>query len=277
MKIRAVLVLTLLAAVGLQTRSQAQYLSLGTAQNFAVLGGSTVTNTGSSVITGNLGVDPGTAVTGFPPGVLNGTTHLADAVALQAQNDVTTTYNVLAGMASTSNLTGKDLGGMTLTPGVYTFSSSAQLTGNLTLNFQGNANSLFVFQIGSTLTTATNSSITAINGGDGCNVFWQVGSSATLKTASAFQGNILADQSITLDTGATILDGRALAQNGAVTMDTNTVSIAGCPIISGKAGTFGPPVPEASTSLQLCAMCMFSVLGLRRARRSTRRHNSSTG
>ena len=150
--------------------------------------------------------------------------HAADAVALQAQNDLTTAYNAAAGLAPTQNLTGQDLGGLTLTPGVYFFSSSAQLTGTLTLNDLGDPNAQFVFQIGSTLTTASNSSVVTINGGSmpGCNVFWQVGSSATLGTGTAFEGHILALTSITLNTGATILDGSALARNGAVTLDTNS-------------------------------------------------------
>lgn len=198
--------------------------SLGTAQNFAVLGGSTVTNTGPTTINGDLGVSPGSAVTGFPPGtVTGGTIHAADAVAAQAQNDVTTAYNALAGTACNVNLTGQDLGGLTLTPGVYCFSSSAQLTGTLTLNAQGNADAVFIFQIGSALTTASNSSVSVINGGQNCNVFWQIGSSATLGTNTHFIGNILALTSITLQTGTT-LAGRALARNGAVTLDTNDVS-----------------------------------------------------
>ena len=201
---------------------------LGTEQSFAVLGGSTVTNTGSSVITGDLGVSPGSAVTGFPPGIVTGgTIHAADAVALQAQTDTTTTYNNLAGQTCTSDLTGQDLGGMTLVSGVYCFSSSAQLTGVLTLDAEGDSSAAWVFQIGSTLTTASNSSVLVINGGQECNVFWQVGSSATLGTTTSFIGTIVALTSITLNTGANI-SGRALARNGAVTLDTNNVAVAEC-------------------------------------------------
>src|SRR6185436_16974021 len=164
---------------------------------------------------------PGTAVTGFPPGtVTGGTIHLNDASASQAQSDVTTAYNALAGTACNVDLTGQNLGGLTLTPGVYCFSSSAQLTGTLTLNALGNPNALFIFKIGSSLTTASSSAVQVINGGINCNVFWQVGSSATLGTGTSFVGNILALTSITLTTG-TKLSGRALARNGAVTMDSH--------------------------------------------------------
>ena len=197
---------------------------LGALQSFAVLASSTVTNTGSSVVTGDLGVSPGSAVTGFPPGlVVSGTIHAADAAALAAQNSVTTAYNSLASQACTQDLTGQDLGGQTLTAGVYCFSTSAQLTGTLTLNAQGNASAVFIFKIGSTLTTASGSSVVLINGGSPCNVFWQVGSSATLGTTTSFAGNILALTSITLTTGASVT-GRTLARNGAVTLDTNTVN-----------------------------------------------------
>ncbi len=202
---------------------------MGTEQSFAVLGGSTVTNTGSSVITGNLGLSPGTAVTGFPPGILTGVMHAADAEALQAQNDTTTAYVNLAGQTCTSDLTGQDLGGKTLVPGVYCFSSSAQLTGALTLDAGGDAGAVWVFKTGSTLTTASNSSVLLKNGAQACNVFWQVGSSATLGTGTAFAGNILALASITLTTSASV-SGRVAARTGAVTMDSNTVTIPVCNI-----------------------------------------------
>jgi type VI secretion system secreted protein VgrG len=201
---------------------------LATAQAFAVLAGTTVTNTDATTVHGDLGVDPGLAITGFPPGIVSdGTIHAADAVALQAQDDTTAAYTTLAGEASTANLSGEDLGGMTLTAGVYSFSSSAALTGALTLDGQGNPAAVFVFQIGSTLTTASNSSVVLTNRAQGCNVYWQVGSSATLGTTTAFTGSILALTSITLDTGATV-SGRVLARNGAVTMDDNDVSIPTC-------------------------------------------------
>ncbi len=221
--------------------------SLGTAKSFAVLEGSTVTNTGPTVVRGNLGVWPGSAITGFPPGIVvpPGTIHAGDAVAQQAQNNVTTAYNNLAGQPCDVDLTGQDLGGKTLTPGVYCFpNTSAQLTGTLTLNAQGNPDAVFIFQIGSTLTTASNSSVLVINGGSACNVYWQVGSSATLGTATAFKGNILALTSITLNTRADILPGRALARNGAVTMDDNRVSIEGC-----APPATSTPVPATKTAV----------------------------
>jgi Ice-binding-like len=201
---------------------------LGSAQSFAVLAGSTVTNTGPTSIAGNLGVDPGLAVTGFPPGlVTGGTIHAGDAVALQAQSDVTTAYNALAGEVCNVDESGKDLGGLTLTQGVYCFSSSAQLTGKLTLDAEGDPGAVFIFQIGSTLTTASNSSVVVINGGVDCNVFWQVGSSAVLGTTTVFVGDVLALASVTLTTGAGV-SGRALARTGAVTMDTNVIAMASC-------------------------------------------------
>lgn len=206
-------------------------INLGTSQSFAVLGGSTVTNTGATAITGNLGVSAGSSVTGFPPGIVTGgAIHAADSVAAQAQSDLTTAYNAAAGLPCGVDLTGQNLGGLTLTPAVYCFTSSAALTGTLTLNFQGNPNSVFVFKIGSTLTTASGSSVVLSNtGGTSCptNLFWQVGSSATLGTGSTFAGNILALTSITLNTGAA-LTGRALARNGAVTLDTGVVNTSAC-------------------------------------------------
>jgi hypothetical protein len=235
--------------------------SLGTAQSFAVLGGSTVTNTGASVITGDLGVHPGSAVTGFPPGVVTGTIHAANATALQAKNDLTTQYNSLAAAACVANLTGQDLGGLTLTPGVYCFNSSAQLTGTLTLNAQGNANATFIFKTGSTLTTASASSVLMINGGNPCGVAWQIGSSATLGTTTSFIGNLIALTSITLNTDANIV-GRALARNGAVTLDSNNISFAAC-------GAGIPPVPTLSewAMIGLAGMlCLTAVFALRRRR-----------
>jgi Ice-binding-like len=200
---------------------------LGLAANFAILAGSTITNTGPTVVQGNIGLNPGTSVTGFPPGtVVNGTIDTSgDAVLIQAKLDLSTAYNTLVGEVPTTDLTGQGLGGLTLTPGIYHFNTSAQLTGTLTLDAQGDPNARFDFQIGSTLTTAAASKVNLINGANGDNVYWQVGSSATIAVNTIFAGNIVALTSITLVHGASITSGRALAENGAVTMDTNMVFI----------------------------------------------------
>jgi hypothetical protein len=203
--------------------------SLGAARSFAALGSTTVTSTGLTVITGDVGVSPGTAITGFPPAtVTGGSIHANDATAIQAHADAALAYGTLEGLSSipANNRSGTDLGGLTLAPGVYKFNSSAQLTGNLTLDAGGDSGALFVFQIGSTLTTASDSSVVVINGGadyDESHVFWQVGSSATLASGTVFTGNILAYASITLVTGST-MTGNALALNGGVTMESNTIT-----------------------------------------------------
>jgi hypothetical protein len=197
-------------------------VQLGTATSFAVLAGSTVTNTGPSSIEGSLGLAPGTAVTGFPPGLVsNGSTYAANAVALQAKSDLTTGYLDAAGRTPFV-VAGSDLGGTTLAPGVYRGSSSLGLTGTLTLNGQGDASAVFIFQAGSTLITASSSTVVLENGAQACNVFWQVGSSATLGSYSNFIGTIMALTSATLNTGVTV-HGRVLARNGAVTLQNDTI------------------------------------------------------
>jgi len=205
---------------------RAQAINLGTAATFGVLGASTVTSTGLTGIEGNLGVWPGTAITGFPPGIVSGTIYAADTVAAQAQADAFLAYTTAAALPSHGDLTGLNLGGLTLTPGVYSFSSSAQLTGTLTLDAQGNPNASFVFQIGSTLTTATASAVVLINGATECGVIWQVGSSATLGTSTRFLGNILALASITVNSAVTV-SGSLVALNAAVTLIYNQISAAG--------------------------------------------------
>jgi type VI secretion system secreted protein VgrG len=231
---------------------------LGSAQSFSVLGASTVTNTGSTLVTGGLGVSPGSAVTGFPPGmVIGGSIHAGDSVALQAQTDLTAAYTTAAATPCTADLTGQDLGGLTLTPGVYCFNSSAQLTGTLTLNAQGNPGAVFLFKTGSSLTTASNSAVLLTNGASPCNVTWQVGSSATFGTGTVFAGNILALTSITLNTGARV-SGRALARTGAVTLDTSNV--AGC------AGAI-TAVPTLSGSGMLLLAALLALFGAAAARR----------
>lgn len=217
---------------------------LGTAGSFAVLGATTVTNTGPTVVNGDLGVSPGNAVTGFPPGSVGGTIYAGEAVASQAQSDALVAYNALAGQACDVDLTGQDLGGMTLTAGVYCFNTSAQLTGPLTLDAQGDPNAVFIFQIGSTLTTASSASVVLINSADECNVFYKVGSSATLGTTTDFQGNILALTSITLNTGTTV-QGGLYALNGAVTLDSNVITAPVCdtPTNTPVPGTVVPNTP----------------------------------
>jgi uncharacterized repeat protein (TIGR01451 family) len=195
--------------------------SLGTAASFVGLAGSTFTNTGSGIYYGNVGTSPGSSITGFPPGqVLHGAIYRGGAVPTQAQLDATNAYTVLGLESCSADLTGQDLGGMTLAPGVYCFDTSAQLTGDLVLDANGDSNAVWVFKMGSTLTTASGATVRMINGGQALNVFWHVGSSATLGTTTRFSGNILAEVSITLDAGAS-LQGRALALTGAVTMDTH--------------------------------------------------------
>ena len=209
--------------------------TLATAGSFAVLASATITNTGPSVVNGDLGVSPGTAITGFEasdggPGQVNGSVHAGDAIALQARADASSAYSDLAGQVCPdgNDLTGQDLVGLTLTAGVYCFSSSAQLSGALTLDAEGDPDAVFVFQIGSTLTTASDSSVLVTSSDAACNVFWQVGSAATLGTGTDFVGTILAGtEAVTAATGATVM-GRLVSLNAAVTLDTNTVSASSC-------------------------------------------------
>jgi hypothetical protein len=197
-------------------------VNLGTAANFAILAGSTITNTGTSSVTGDIGLSPGTAVTGFPPGILNGAFHLADATAATAKVDLTAAFIDAAGRAGAISIP-TELGGTTLPPGVYNSASGTfGITGTVTLDGHNDPNAVFIFQTASTLITASNSKVLLINGAQANNVFWQVGSSATLGTYSIFKGNILAQASITVTTGTTI-EGRALTQTAAVTLDTNTI------------------------------------------------------
>lgn len=220
-------------------------INLGTAQTYGVLGASTVTNTGPTVVNGDLGLSPGTSITGFggaPNGVVNGSVHNTDAAATQAQSDTTTAYNVAASLTPTE--TGlSELNGLSLTPGVYTGGALA-LSNNGELTLAGSANSVWVFQAASTLTIGSATHILITGGASACNVFWQVGSSATIGTAAQFQGTVLAQQSVTATTSATIV-GRLLASTGAVTLDTNTLTApTGCP----TPGTISEAVAPTITS-----------------------------
>ena len=215
-------------------------VSLGTTASYAVLAGTTVTNTGPTTVNGNLGLSPGSSVTGFPPGVVSGgVLNVANAAAVQAQSDLVTAYNDAAGRTPATTVAGDALGGLTLTAGLYS-GGALDLTGTLTLDAQGDSSAVFIFQAASTLITASASEVKLLNGASPCNVFWKVGSSATLGTTTSFKGTILALTSIGLNTGATV-DGRLLARNGAVTLDSNTINALGC---SGPPGPpdEGPPI-----------------------------------
>ena len=219
---------------------------LGTASSFAVLGGTPgVTNTGATLVVGDLGVSPAASVTGFPPGLVVGTIHAADPLAASAQFDSAAAYGLLSGQACTTTFAvPTNLAGMTLAPGVYCFASSASNTGLLSLDAGGNANAVWIFRTASTLITTSGASVIPVNGGQACNVYWQVGSSATLGTTTTFAGNILALTSITVATGST-LSGRALAQTGAVTIDASNIAVCSLApitpsVIPALAKTFTP-------------------------------------
>src|SRR5437588_5499975 len=201
-------------------------VALGAATTFAVLAGSTVTNTGATTVNGDLGLSPGTAVTGFPPGTVNGTIYAGVPAAAQAQLDLTTAYNDAAGRTVGAINVAGNLGGQTLTPGLYKSTSSLEISsGDLTLDAQGDVNAVFIFQMASTLTTTSARQVILSGGAKAANIFWQVGSSATLGTGSVFKGNILALASITVTTGAAV-EGRLLARTGAVTLDSNIIGLA---------------------------------------------------
>jgi hypothetical protein len=212
--------------IPVQTTAQATVTSTTTTSliDMAILAGSSITNTGATTITGDLGLSPGTSIGGFPPGILNGTQHINTATATQAKLDLTAAYNDAAGRTSTDIVTlSGNIGGLTLTPGLYKSTSSLAISsGDLTFDANGNADAVFIIQIASTLTTTSGRKVILSGGAKASNIFWQVGTSATLGTTSVFKGTIMAMQSITFNTGAT-LDGKALARTGGITMAGNTI------------------------------------------------------
>ncbi|MEA2681860.1 MAG: hypothetical protein QOK05_188 [Chloroflexota bacterium] len=221
---------------------------LGTALNFAVLAGQTITNTNPTVINGQLGLFPGSSVTGFPPGV-SGVQHITDSTASLAKDDLVTAYTDAANAPTTSDMTGQNLAGKNLTPGVYAFSDAAYLNGPLTLSGKG----VYIFKITSALITGSSDGATVLlaNGAQACAVYWQVGSSATIGSATHFQGNIMALSSITMVSGATLI-GRALARNASLTLDNNTITppSGSCDTTGGSStGTTGTTTSTATPSL----------------------------
>jgi cell division septation protein DedD len=242
--VASLMALTLARASG----AAATAVPLGAAGSFAVLAGAGVTNTGPTTVNGDVGTFPTTTVTGAGSMTINGTNHGGDGVTQQAQTDLVTAYNNAAAQGPTNPIVA-DLGGQSLSPGVYNSASSIGLTGALTLNAGGDPNAVFVFQAGSALTTASASSVVLVNGAQSCNVFWQIGSSATLGTGSTFRGTVIALQSITVTTGVTV-DGRVLARNGAVTLDTDTISRSGCatPAATTAATTTAATTTAATTT-----------------------------
>lgn len=243
-RISAISLAAFMAVTLAGTALAAASVNLGAAKSFAVLAGTTITNTGATTITGDVGLHPGTAATGFTTVTLHGAKHLGDAVALTAKTALVTAYNDAAGAKPVTNVP-TELGGTTLKPGVYA-SGTLGLTGTLTLDGGG----VYIFQAGSTLITAPNSKVALINGATACNVYWQIGSSATLDTSTSFKGTIMALTSIALKTGAT-LQGRALARNGAVTMDHNTINSSACaaPTSSGGSGGSHPATTPPPTDV----------------------------
>jgi hypothetical protein len=263
-----------LMCVAAPVAAQASTIDLGTAKSFVVLAGSTVTNTGPSVLNGDLGVYPGAALVGFgPPAVVNGARHAADAQAGKAKEDLGAAYDAAAGqpVSPANDLTGTDLGNRSLNPGAYRYTSNAQLTGPLTLNAQGDPNAQFVFQIASSLNTASGSSVLLVNGANPCNVYWQIGTSATLGTTTAFQGNIMALASISLANGATVI-GRALARSGAVTLINNVLDSSRC----GAATTPGTPGATPAEAAAAAAALIAAQAAQATSQKSTTTRNGTT-
>jgi type VI secretion system secreted protein VgrG len=240
-----------LVALGSDAAAAPVAVGLGTAGSFAVLAGTGITNTGPTTITGDIGTFPTATITGLTSITLSGTNHAGDSVTQTAKTDLTTAYTTAAGEGPTTAV-GADLVGQTLKPGVYNSASAVGLSGVLTLDAAGDPNAVWVFQAGSTLITASGSKVVMLNGAQACNVYWQVGSSATLGTNSTFTGTILALTDISLQTGATV-DGRVLARNGAVTMDTNTITRSACSTATSTPTTKPSTTATATPTPQVTA------------------------
>jgi len=258
------LVATLAVVMAASAVAAPASVGLGTAKSFAVLAGETITNAGPTKITGDIGLHPGSAVTGFSSVTYVGALHIHDGVALQAKNALVTAYNDAAGRTPVTTIA-TELGGQVVKAGVYDSTAGTfVVTGTLTLDAEGDSQAVFVFQMASTLITAPGSSVALVNGANACNVFWQVGSSATLDTTTSFKGTIMALTSIALKTGAT-LQGRALARNGAVTLDTNVITSAACspptaPTIPNTSTGDGPLPLSLSLSLSMILIGTLAVL-----------------
>ena len=275
-------ILALTLALAAPVAAEAAPVDLATVNPFVVLGGTTVTNTGPSVLNGDLGVSPGTALTGFGlPAVVNGATHATDEVAAKAQLDLTNAYNVAAGqpVAPADDLSNTNLGNRKLGPGAYRYTAAALLTGALTLDAEGDPNAQFVFEIGSELTTESASSVVLVNGASPCNVYWQVGSSADLGTTTAFQGNLMALTSISLKNGATVV-GRMLARNGQVSLINNVLTRPLCAAgttttpsegSSGGSGTVASGLTAAATPLTPAQLRAKQAAERAKARKANRR------
>lgn len=239
-------------------------VDLAGAAPFGILGDA-VPNTGLTTVNGDLGVSPGGAITGFPPGIVTGSTRVGGAAVSAAQSALSAAYADALGRTADTTLTGQDLGGLTLTPGVYRFGTTAQLTGALTLDGQNDPEAGFIFQIGTTLGSAAASSVTLVNGARACNVFWQVGTASTLGAATTFRGSMLASTAITVGAGSSI-DGRLLTRAGTVTLDSDVVTPATCgslSITSPLVGDFAVRGITGATQTTTAALEGFSVTDTR--------------
>jgi hypothetical protein len=248
----ALAVVGLLFSLGSNAVAAPTAVGLGTAGSFAVLAGTGITNTGPTTITGDIGTFPTTSVTGATSLTLSGTNHAGDSVTQGAKTDLVTAYPTAAGEGPTTAIPA-DLVGQTLKPGVYNSAAEIGLSGVLTLDGAGDPNAVWVFQAGSTLITASGSKVVMLNGAQSCHVYWQVGSSSTLGTNSTFIGTIMALTSISLQTGAK-LDGRALARDGGVTLDSNTITRSAC-----STSTSTPTATTPSTSTRTGAAQITAV------------------